>query len=147
MAQQTGFAKSRGHRLKRAMARRGDDAESWLWETAEGRRWFTRLGVATLSIFGLKRGGGVDTSREFCARVCLDTPVGCAPAALRGVMQRLEAAVLEAAQTWEREGITHGAVRDRIGAVDDTVLEHLMVVFQDVSTGSLLLDTVAEDRP
>jgi hypothetical protein len=62
-------------------------------------------------------------------------------------MQRLEAAVLEAAQTWEREGITHGAVRDSIGAVDDTVLEHLMVVFQDVSTGSLLLDTVAEDRP
>jgi uncharacterized protein DUF6399 len=146
IAQQTGFSKSSVHRLKRAMARRGDHAESWLWETEEGRRWLTRLVVATLYIFGLKRGVGVDTISEFFARLRLDMQVGCSPSALRGVMQRLEAAVLEAAQTWERDGTTHGEVRDIIGAVDETFLEHLMLVFQDVSTGYLLLETVAEDR-
>lgn len=124
----------------------GNHAESWLWETQEGRRWFTRLVVATLSIFGLKRGVGMDTSRAFLARLCLDTQVGCSPSALRGVMQRLEAAVRETAQSWERDGITHGEVRDIIGAVDETFLAHLMLGFQDVSTGYLLLETVAEDR-
>lgn len=39
IAQQTGFSKSRVHRLTRAMARRGEHAESWRWETEEGRRW------------------------------------------------------------------------------------------------------------
>ena len=102
--------------------------------------------MATLYIFGLKRGVGVDTISEFFARLRLDTQVGCSPSALRGVMQRLEATVLETAQTWERDGITHGEVRDIIGAVDETFLEHLMLVLQDVSTGYLLLETVAEDR-
>lgn len=39
MPQQTGFSKRSGHRLKRAMARRGDHAEAWRWDTAKGRRW------------------------------------------------------------------------------------------------------------
>ncbi len=41
--------------------------ESWLWETAEGRQWLTRLVVATLYTFGLKRGVGLDTMSEFFA--------------------------------------------------------------------------------
>jgi hypothetical protein len=32
-----------------------------LWETEEGRRWLARLVVATLYLFGLKRGVGMDT--------------------------------------------------------------------------------------
>ena len=58
IAQQTGLSKSRVHRLQQAMERRDVHPESWLWETAEGRRWLTRLVVATLYPFGLKRGGG-----------------------------------------------------------------------------------------
>ena len=58
IAQQTGLSKSSVHRLQQAMERRDVHPESWLWETAEGRRWLTRLVVATLYTFGLKRGGG-----------------------------------------------------------------------------------------
>jgi DNA-binding IclR family transcriptional regulator len=47
-AQQTGLSKSSVHRLTQAMARRDIHPESWLWETAEGRQWLTRLMVATL---------------------------------------------------------------------------------------------------
>ena len=46
MAQQTGLSKSSVHRLKQAMEHRDIYAESWLWETAEGRRWVTRLVAA-----------------------------------------------------------------------------------------------------
>jgi DNA-binding IclR family transcriptional regulator len=56
VAQQTGLSKSSVHRLVQALARRDRYPESWLWETEEGRCWLLRLVVATLYIFGLKRG-------------------------------------------------------------------------------------------
>jgi DNA-binding IclR family transcriptional regulator len=71
VAQQTGLSKSSVHRLTQAMARRGAHPESWLWETADGRQWLTRLVVATLYTFGLKRGVGVDTMSEFFTRLHL----------------------------------------------------------------------------
>jgi hypothetical protein len=128
------------------MARRNSHPESWLWETAEGRQWLTRLVVATLYTFGLKRGVGLDTLSEFFARLHLVTQVGCSPSALRGVMQTLEAALLETAATWEQDGCASGKAREIIGAVDETFLEHMILVFMDLATGYLLLEEVAEDR-
>ena len=72
-AQQTGLSHSSVHRLTQAMERRDRHPASWFWATAAGRPWLTRLVVATLSTFGLKRGVGLDTMSEFCARLCLDT--------------------------------------------------------------------------
>ena len=146
LAQQTGFSKSSVHRLQQAMERRNGHPESWLWETAEGRSWLRRLMVATLYPFGLKRGVGVETISEFFVRLGFETQVGCSPSALRGVMQVLEAAVVETAQTWEQDGIAHGAVREIIAGADETFLQRMMLVFQDVSTGSLLFEDVADDR-
>jgi len=146
MAQQTGFSKSSVHRLTQAMERRDVHPESWWWETAEGHRWLTRLVVATLYTFGLKRGVGVETISEFFARLRLERHVGCSPSALRGVMQALEAALLETVGAWEKDGHVGGEVREIIGAVDETFLEQMMLVFMDLTTGYLLLEAVAEDR-
>lgn len=146
MAQQTGLSKSRVHRLQHAMARRTSHPESWLWETEAGRYWLTRLVVATLSTFGLKRGVGLDTMREFFARLHLGMQVGCAPSALRGVMQALEAALLETAEAWEQDGCAGGAMREVIGAVDETFLERMILVCMDLATGYLLLEEAADDR-
>ena len=146
LAQQTGFSKSSVHRLKQAMARRGRHPESWLWETEEGRTWLTRLVVATLYTFGLKRGVGVETLSAFFARLRLDTQVGCSPGALRQVMQALEATMVTTAETWEQDAVGAGEVREIIGGVDETFLERMMLVFQDLPTGYLLLEDVADDR-
>jgi hypothetical protein len=146
IARQTGLSKSSVHRLTQAMERRNSHPESWLWETEDGRRWLTRLVVATLYTFGLKRGVGLDTMSEFFARLHLATQVGCSPSALRGVMQALEATLLETAETWEQDGCAGGEVREIIGAVDETFLERMILVFMDLSTGYLLLEEVAEDR-
>ena len=105
LAHKTGLSKSSVHRLQQAMERRGGHPESWLWETEEGRRWLTRLVVATLYTFGLKRGVGMDTMSEFFARLRLETQMGCSPSALRGVMQVVEAAILETAGAWEQDGV------------------------------------------
>ena len=146
MALQTGFSKSSVQRLKQAMERRDTHPESWLWETEEGRRWLTRLVVATLYTFGLKRGVGVETLSEFFARLRLPTQVGCSPGAIRHVMQVLEATVVATAETWEQDAVAAGEVREIIGGVDATFLERMMLVFQDVSTGYLVLEATADDR-
>src|SRR5215208_2488264 len=108
IAQQTGLAKSSVHRLKQAIERRDRYPESWLWETADGRRWLTRLLAATLYTFGLKRGVGLETISEFFTHLRLATQVGCSPSALRGVMQALETALLETAEVWEQDGCAGG---------------------------------------
>ena len=81
IAQQTGLSKSSVHRLTQARERRHRHPESWFWETADGRQWLTRLVVATLSTFGLKRGVGLDTMSEFFARLRLEKQVGGSPSA------------------------------------------------------------------
>src|SRR6266568_7470229 len=127
IAHKTGLSKSSVHRLTQAMERRGRHPESWLWETEEGRQWLTRLVGATLYTFGLKRGVGMDTLSEFFARLRLETQVGCSPSALRGVMQTLEATILETAATWEKNGVAMGAGQEIIGAVDETFLERMVL--------------------
>jgi len=128
------------------MEHRGVHPESWLWETEEGRRWLTRLIVATLYTFGLKRGVGMETMSEFFARLRLERQVGCSPSALRGVTQALEAAILETAGSWEQDGRAGNEGREIIGAVDETFLERMILVCMDLCTGYLLLEEVAEDR-
>jgi Family of unknown function (DUF6399)/IclR helix-turn-helix domain len=146
LAQRTGLAKSSVHRLTQAMERRDVHPESWLWETEEGRQWLTRLVVATLYTFGLKRGVGLDTMSEFFARLRLERQVGCSPSALRKLLQVLEAALLETAGRWEKDGVAAGEVREIIGAVDETFLEQMILVFQDVPTGYIVHEAVADDR-
>jgi hypothetical protein len=102
--------------------------------------------VATVSLCGRKRGVGVDTLSAFCVRLRLPHPLGCAPTALRGVRQALEKTMLETAHAWEQEGTTTGAVRDLMGAGDATCLEHMMLVFMDLPSGSVLVEAVAAAR-
>jgi len=146
LAQHTGVSKSSAHRLTQAMVHRDIHPESWLWETAEGRGWLTRLVVATLYTFGLKRGVGLDTISEFFSHLRLQTQVGSSPSALRGVMQALEPAILEIGHAWEQEATAGGEVPEVIGAVDETFLERLLLVFLDLPTGYLLLEEAVEDR-
>lgn len=147
LARQTGTSKSSAHRLKQAIARRNCSPESWLWETEDGRRWLARLLAATLYTFGLKRGVGLETISEFFTPLQLTTQVGCSPSALRKVMAVLETTILETARAWEQEGIAAGQVREIIGAVDETFLQRMMLVFLDLVSGYLVFEEVAEDRP
>jgi hypothetical protein len=129
-----------------AMERRGRHPESWVWETEEGRQWLIRLVGATLYTFGLKRGVGMDTLSEFFARLRLETQIGCSPSALRGVMAAWVDMIVETTQEWEHDGVAGGEVREIIGAVDETFLAQMILVFQDVSTGYMVQEEVADDR-
>src|SRR5262249_23696805 len=142
IAVETGLSKSSLHRLRQALERRDIHPESWLWETAEGRGWRVRLVVASLYIFGFKRGVGADTISEFLRRLRLEAHVGSSPSALRGLMKVLEPVLPETAAAWEREGIAAGEIRPIIGAVDETFLAYMMLVFMDLASGYLVVEEV-----
>ena len=146
LADRTGLSKSSVHRSLQAMHRRDRYPESSLWETEAGRTWLLRLLVATLCVFGLKRGVGAATLSEFFDHLRLQGHVGCSPSALRTVMHRLERLLLATAAAWEQDGIAHGEIRPVIGAVDETFLQRMMLVFMDLATGYLLMEEVAADR-
>ena len=95
LADRTGFSKSSVHRCLQAINRRDRSPESSLWETEAGRTWLIRLVVATLFVFGLKRGVGAETLSEFFGRLRLEGHVGCSPSALRTVMHLLERLLIE----------------------------------------------------
>jgi hypothetical protein len=146
LADRTGLSKSSGHRHLQTIERRERHPESSLWDTEAGRAWLIRLIVATLLVFGLKRGVGAETLSEFFGRLRLDSHVGCSPSALRTIMPMLERLLLETAAAWEKEGSAHGAIRPVIGAVDETFLQRMMLVFMDLATGYLLMEEGAADR-
>src|SRR5713101_5458786 len=83
---------------------------------------------------------------EFFARLRLETQVGCSPSALRGVMEALAVTIVETAGAWEQDGVAAGEVREIIGAVDETFLAQMMLVFQDVPTGYIVQEEVSDDR-
>src|SRR5262245_48325811 len=128
------------------MDRRDRYPESSLWATEAGRTWLIRLVVATLFVFGLKRGVGAETLSEFFGRLHLEGRVGCSPSAVRCVLHTLEHLILETAAAREKEGLAHGEIRPVIGAVDETFLQRMMLVFMDLATGYLLMEEVATDR-
>jgi hypothetical protein len=55
-------------------------------------------------------------------------------------MHLLERLLLDTAAAWEQEGIVHGEIRPVIGAVDETFLQRMMLVFMDLATGYVLLE-------
>ena len=144
-ARRTGLSKSSGHRHTQAMARRDCYPASGLWETPEGRHWLIRL-VAPLCMFGLKRGVGAETIREFCRHLHLEAHVGCSPSALRSVLHTLAPIPLETAAVWEQQGLAQGESRSISGAVEDTCLPRMMLVFMALASGSLLMEAVAVER-
>src|SRR5215813_12463575 len=97
LAEQTGFSKSSVHRHLQAMNRRDRYPESSLWEAEAGRNWLIRLVVATLCVFGLKRGVGAETISEFFGHLHLEAHVGCSPSALRSIMHTLERLIMDLA--------------------------------------------------
>ena len=146
VALQTGLSKSSVHRLGQAMAHRNQHPESWLWETEEGRRWFIRVVVAVLYYFGLKRGVGAETMSAFFACLHLEHHAGCSPSTLRAALDKLATLILETTEAWEREGIAEAQMGPMVGAVDETFLQRMMLVFMDLVSGYVLLEETADDR-
>jgi hypothetical protein len=62
------------------------------------------------------------------------------------VLEVVAVTIAVTAQTWEQDGVAAGEVQEIIGAVDETILERMMLVFQDLATGYIVQEEVADER-
>ena len=142
-ANATGTSKSSVQRQRHAMARRNHAAESWLWETAEGFRWLIRLVCATIYLFGIRGGIGMDTIAEFFRLIHVDRHIGVSASSLYRLTTRIEAIILEYKETYEHR--TGDVVQVIVGA-DETFFDNVILVMIDLGSGYILLEEAAEDR-
>ena len=131
------------------MERRNGQPESWVWETEDGPVWLQRACRCDALIPSVsKRGVGMDTISEYFLRVfVLRRRWAVRPLPrLSRVMAALVVTIEATARGWEQDGVAQGEVREIIGAVDETFLEQMILVFQDVPTGYIVQEEVADDR-
>jgi len=142
-AEATGTSKSSAQRQRQAIARRNQYPESWLWETGEGFLWLIRLVCATIYLFGICGGIGMDTIAEFFRLIRLDRHLGVSASSLHRLTTRIEALILEYKDTYEHR--TGDVVQVIVGA-DETFFEQVILVMLDLGSGYILLEEAAEDR-
>jgi Family of unknown function (DUF6399) len=148
IAQATGQSKDQVARSLTVLGRRDQFPESPLWETEAGQAWLHRLVLATVYEFGLKGNQGADRMAEFLKRIRVDSQLGISPSALRTLMGRMEAELVEFQQQQEQQQRSQGgAERDIIASGDETWLgDQLVLVLLELSSGYLLLEEAAADR-
>src|SRR5882762_8610594 len=96
-----------------------------------------------MSFFFFQAEDGIRDSSVTGVQTCA-LPIS--PSALRSLIHMLERTIVETAAAWEQEGIDHGEIRPIIGAVDETFLQRMMLVFMELTSGYLLVEEVAVNR-
>lgn len=137
------MSKSAVHRHKQALEGRNRHPESWLWETDEGYRWLIIFVCATIYIFGIQGGIGMNTIARFFILVRLDKHIGVSPTSLYCVVSRIEELIL--AYNDKNEHAKDGLIQVIVGA-DETFFEKVILVLMDLSSGYIVLEEPAEDR-
>ena len=98
----TGIPKSSVHRHLKAIERRQQYGESYLWETAEGEEWLKLLVFGVIYCFGIKGGIGADSLSAFFHLLHLSERIGCSASALRELeIQVKEKIVAYGAAHWQ----------------------------------------------
>ena len=142
-AESAGTSISSVHRHKHAMIKRHQHPESGMWDTEAGFRWLIRVVCATIYIFGIRGGIGMETITEFFRLIRLDTHIGVSPSSLHRLTRRIEAVILEYKETYEhrKEGVTQVIV-----GADETFFEKVILVMIDLGSGYILLEETADNR-
>ena len=137
--------KSTVHRHLRSLDSRNQHPESYLWETEEGDAWLRRLVLAVIFNFGMQHGAGADALSRFFRQIRIDTHVGVSATATLGLLNRMENLLIYFQDFCEKS--LPPATRKSVLAMDETFFGSLLIlVLMDLSSGYLLLESIADDR-
>ena len=139
----TGISKSSAQRQKQAIKKRNRYPESLSWETEAGQVWCIILVCATLYVFGIRCGVGMETISEFFKMIRLEKHIGISASSLHRMIAKIEALILEYKETFEKN---NGGIARAIVGADETFFDKMIVVMIELSTGYILLEEPAENR-
>jgi hypothetical protein len=137
------MSKSAAHRHKQAIARRNQYPESWVWETEEGRHWLGLLVCATIYVFGIRGGVGVEMMAEFFLYLRVSTHLGVSASSLSRITAQIEETILAYPAQHPRRGTAPIAV---VLGADEVFFDSVFLVMMEMCSGYLFLETRVEDR-
>lgn len=116
--------------------------ESLFWESQAGQNFLKRLIVGVLYTFGIKGGIGAERLEEFFEQIRLHTHVGISPSSILRVLKEIELSILQYKELqeadMEKAGI-YGKELKLVLGLDETWLEKMLLVCQELSSGYLFL--------
>ena len=142
-ASATGMSKSAAHRHKQTLARRNQYPESWFWETEAGRQWLGLLVCATIYVFGIRGGVGMDMMAEFFLYVHVSSHLGVSASSLARITAQLEDTIL--AYPTQPSGRRTTPIPIVLGA-DEVFFDSVFLVMMEMCSGFLFLETRSDDR-
>ena len=140
------LSKSAVHRHQQPLERRTPHPESALWNTPEGVQWLCRLVIVTLYCFGLQKGMGGESLSLFFQALRIDSHLGVSPTTLRSVMGHMEEQLLEYEAQCQQTVASLETPRPIVAGVDETFFEQMILVFMDLCSGFIFMETFSETR-
>lgn len=141
----TGIPKSSVHRHLRAIARRQQHAESYLWETEEGAEWLRLLVFGTIYCFGIKGGIGSESLSEFFHLLQMESRIGCSASALRELEVQVKAQIVAYGQAQAEACQGEAPIGICVGA-DETFYGLPILVAVELASGFIFTEVECANR-
>ena len=125
-----------------------DDPALEFWQTASGQAFIKRLIVDSIYTFGIKGGMGAGRIEEFLERLQLGFYAGISESSLYRMIKEIEASILWYKEL-EEQGLNEAAREQGqelkvVLGVDETWLDEMLLVCQDLTSGYLFLKSQAQ---
>jgi len=150
-AEELGIAKSTIHHHDKRSTERLQHAESAFWNTEAGQAFLKRLIVATIYTFGIKGGVGASRIEEFMQHIRITTHAGVSESSIYRMMKEIELEIIRYKELQERnlkeELSQQKEYLEVVLGADETWLDQMLLVCQELSSGYLFLNKPAKQEP
>lgn len=138
-----GIPKSTLHYQEQRLLQRSESLETDYWNTAEGQNFLKRMIISVIYTFGIKGGVGCERLSEHFKHLGLERVAAVSPSSIGRLVQEIEQSILKYKNLQESnlhsEMLAQGTYLQAILGVDETWLEDLLLICQELSSGYFFL--------
>lgn len=145
-ASETNIPKSTVFYHKQSINRRIGEVGTDFWESDVGYQFLIRLVVSTILIFGIKSGNGAGRFKEFFEHLGIKDYLPSSETTILRIIRRIEHLILEYKKSAELQIHQRVEEIELILGVDETWFDRMYLMCQELSSGYVFFETVAEQR-
>lgn len=149
-AAELGIPKSTIHAQEQRMRKRSEHEESRFWNSAAGQSFLKRLIISTIYNFGIKGGVGAGRIEEFMQHIRIGTHAAVSKSSIYRLTLEIETAILRykelTEQNLQKEAATQKDYLEVVLGLDETWLDRMLLVCQELSSGYLFLNRKARQE-
>jgi hypothetical protein len=142
-----GIPKSTIHHHDQRLAKRNKEVESVFWNSEPGQNFLKRLIVSAIYTFGIKGGIGAGRIEEFMQQIKVSSHAGVSRSSIYRLTLEIEASILRYKELQEQKLTETAATQlehlEVVLGLDETWLDRMLLVCQELSSGYLFLSSQA----